>query len=164
LQHLNLVETLEPEFRAIAKRRDPCDFALQPTYWGQPQEDVLRLFRPADAAPDWTLPPYERIADGSRAVWICELGSRKTWGTFKEFVARIAESEATGDINQARYVSPSLGLVEFGWDRTFEVNGKAIALRDYPRFDNPWCRADFGETRYVIRKGQEALELDACLA
>jgi len=118
--------------------------ALQPTYWGQPQEDVLRLL----------------IADGSRAVWICELGNRRTCGSFEAFADRIADAEAAGDIHHVRYNSPSLGTMEFGWDSPLTVNGEKVCLREYPRFDNPWCHAEFGATRYVIRGATDSLELN----
>jgi hypothetical protein len=36
-------------------------------------------------------------------------------------------------------------VFEFGWRGPLCVDGKEIAQRDYPRYDNPYVRVPFGE-------------------
>jgi hypothetical protein len=51
------------------------------------------------------------------------------------------------------YASPSVGRVEFGWEGPLRVDGRQVALRGYPRFDNPYCQAPFDTRHYAIRHG-----------
>ena len=59
--------------------------------------------------------------------------------------------------------SPSLGHVEFGWEEPLRVAGAVVALHDYPRFDNPYCQAEFGSTRYEITYQDQKLVWDFAL-
>ena len=57
----------------------------------------------------------ERRVDSPDNIWICELGRRLQWGSFDAFVDAVAGSVVDCVGLQARYWSPSQGLVEFGW-------------------------------------------------
>jgi hypothetical protein len=93
-------------------------------------------------------------------VWLCELGEAADWGSFAAFCDAIAAAEVRCQGLEVRYDSPSLGAVRFGWEGPFEVAGRAIALHDSPRFDNPYCRCAFLSPRVTIRRGEETLELE----
>jgi len=104
--------------------------------------------------------PYEWNVDGIDVAWICELGSRKTHGEFSEFVDAISAAKIEGGIDRLVYDSPSIGRVETGWTLGLEVNGQAISIRDYPRFDNPYCQAPFGTRSIIISCGGEEWRIE----
>ena len=41
------------------------------------------------------------------------------------------------------YESPSQGRLAFSWQGDLLKNGELVPLRDYARFDNPYCQAPF---------------------
>ena len=108
----------------------------------------------------------------SQNAWIIEMGSQSESGSFEEFQAAISaayvdaqpEADADGDGFadgfRVTYLSPSQGLITFGWNDPLVVDGEEIPLSDYPRFDNPFVQADFGETRYWVSDGEHHLLLD----
>jgi hypothetical protein len=108
-------------------------------------------------------------------VWIIEMGSLSEWGSFEAFRDAILSAGVTtapladqggdglGDGFDVSYDSPSQGPMSFGWHAPLVVRGQEVALSDYPRFDNPFVRTEFGETRYQIREGEYELLLDFAL-
>ncbi|WP_274652807.1 hypothetical protein [Paenibacillus humicola] len=102
---------------------------------------------------------YDLAANGHNNVWICELGDATSHGSFEAFVERISRSATSGDALGMTYESPTQGLIRFGWNEPFELNGKEISLKDYPRFDNPYCKAAFGETKLHISHEGDTLEI-----
>ena len=50
--------------------------------------------------------------------------------------------------------------VAHGSPGRLRVDDRPIAIRDYPRFDNPWVRADFEAHRFAIKDASASLELD----
>ena len=58
------------------------------------------------------------------------------------------------------YRSPSVGPVTFGWTIPLKVAGTEIPLDNYPRFDNPYCNAEFSTRRVEIRHDEMSRELD----
>ncbi len=119
---------------------------------------ALRPNQPAEwLAPDPKLAaqigsdlPYEWNVDGTEVAWICELGARRTHGDFAAFVERMAAAPVAGDLDRLVYDSPSLGRIETGWNLGLTVKGQPICIRDYPRFDNPYCQAPFGKPAPAI--------------
>jgi hypothetical protein len=140
-------ETLERNGWVFA-RRDDGYLALwtsQPHRWQtEPGEDKDR----------------ELIVDGRKSVWICELGRRATDGEFAEFVERIAAAPVEVSDLQVTYESPSQGRLEFGWTGPLMQKDVAAALRDYPRYDNPFAQAEFPAKRIGFRHGDHRLTLD----
>jgi hypothetical protein len=61
---------------------------------------------------------------------------------------------------QVEYQAPGAGLLKFGWEGPLTVDGHIVPLRDYPRFDNPYARVEFGEKVYRISFEGEELVLD----
>ena len=58
------------------------------------------------------------------------------------------------------YRSPSNGLVRFGWEGAFRVDNVEVPLHDYPRYDNPYVRAEFGALTYKVECQGRELVLD----
>ena len=102
----------------------------------------------------------ELIAPGLKNIWICELGRKATDGTFKSFIHNVSQAAIDVTELQVRYRSPHIGNMRFGWEGPLTVEGKAVALHDYPRWDNPYAHVEFGsETFHIEHKGQ-SLDLD----
>jgi hypothetical protein len=138
-------------------------FSHLPTAWRSTQP---QLFENAGQ-------PFDLVAAGSaQNVWIVELGSRSTWGSFANFVAVVSDSavvvtplgDAAGDGFtdgfDVAYGSPSLGTISFGWHAPLVVEGVEQPLSGYPRYDNPYARTEFDDTRYEISDGAFSLLLD----
>jgi len=115
--------------------------------------------------------PFELVADGGpNNVWVTEIGSTGSHGTFGEFRAAIVEHPVQvrplGDPNvystgfDVTWTSPSQGRIEFGWDRPLTVNGAVQPLSDYPRIESPWARVPFDSTDFVIKSGEHTLRVD----
>ncbi len=58
------------------------------------------------------------------------------------------------------YESPSQGTVSFGWEADLVVHGTPQPIADYPRYDNPFVKTDFLDTRYEVSAGKYSLVLD----
>ena len=132
-------------------------------------------YDPAEYDTDKMTEPFELVADGGpNNVWITELGSAGEYATFEAFVAAITANEPVvtplGDAAvfstgfNVEWVSPSQGLVEFGWERPFTVGtpdaATTVELSEYPRIDAPWAQVAFDSTAYDIEAGGETLHLD----
>jgi hypothetical protein len=57
-------------------------------------------------------------------------------------------------------MSPTRGLVTFGWEGPIVVDGQPHALDGYKRFDNPFVQVDFDTTRYEVEADGYSLLLD----
>jgi len=102
----------------------------------------------------------EIIVPGKRNVWICELGRRAVDGEFSEFVERICQAQLSFGRLSVSYHSPSQGHLKFGWRGPLRQDGRAVPLGDYPRYDNPYSRADFPPEKITLRHDDHWLELD----
>ncbi len=100
------------------------------------------------------------IARGRQNVWICQLGREAVDGSFSAWTECIAQAERHIEGLSLRYAAPGIGPVRFGWETPLTVNEAAQPLRDYARFDNPYCRSDYGSGQYRIAYAGQALELD----
>jgi len=102
---------------------------------------------------------YELVADARENVWIVELGDAGRSGTFPAFVgAVLAAPVSVGET--VTYGSPSLGTVAVGWTGAMTVNGQAVDLGPYDRWDNRYCRQLFGTRVTRVAFQRQALELD----
>jgi len=102
----------------------------------------------------------EMIARGSKNIWICEMGREAVDRDFSNFVSRVAASQVDFKGQSVRYHSASSGKLEFGWQGAFKCNGETIPLDDYPRYENPFCKADFAAEKITITKGDQSLHLN----
>lgn len=135
-----------------------CSF--QPTRWLEltPEVSLPKEYF-ADSIHPELADQYDLIAPGHNNVWICELGDADSYGNFEQFVKKVSNSKVEGDAMGMEYESPMQGLIRFGWNDPFTVNGNEISLKDYPRFDNPYCKADFGETILKISHENDEIEI-----
>ena len=58
------------------------------------------------------------------------------------------------------YESPSAGLLTFGWDAPFTVNGSEVSLFHDLRHDNPWAQTEFNQRLTRIEDTELAVVLD----
>jgi hypothetical protein len=102
----------------------------------------------------------EVIAEGTRNIWVCEMGRAAMDRRFDDFIRSILQARLFFAGEGIRYASPSQGLIEFGWDEAMRVKGKAIALDGYPRYENPYSSAPFPPEEITVSHGQHWLKLD----
>ena len=105
-------------------------------------------------------PIIELRADAHDNIWLVEMGDGTQWDSFERFVSAISGAEINCDRLDITYQSPTIGRFEFGWHGDLRVAGETVEIHNYPRFDNPYCQTEFGETRYEIRQNDETLILD----
>jgi hypothetical protein len=117
----------------------------QPAHWQtDPGENYMR----------------EIIAPGKENIWICELGRRYEDGGFKDFIDRICSTPLRFHGSGVTYHSPSQGVLEFGWKGDCTQNGEVVPLDNFPRYENPYCQADFPSEKITIQLDDHWLELD----
>jgi len=97
---------------------------------------------------------------GFENVWICQVGRKADDGAFSSFVDSIRAAVIEVDKSHVRYRSPGNGDLQFGWNTPFSLNGSAIPLQGYPRWQNPYTHTDFGSEQFRIACKDKRLELD----
>ncbi len=102
----------------------------------------------------------EIIALGRRNSWLCLMGRRAVDGSFDEFMEGIVSSKLSVEGLNVDFDAPRIGRVTFGWNEPFTVNGREILLKYYPRWDNPYCTAEFNTNRFQIKHGRKKLSLE----
>ncbi|MDH3704521.1 MAG: twin-arginine translocation signal domain-containing protein [Acidimicrobiia bacterium] len=128
------------------------------------REPAWRVYDPAVNATNGMVQPFDLVASGGPDnVWITEVGTDDD-GSFDDFVAAITASTPditrTADGFDVAWQSPTNGLLSFGWDAPFAVDGVEQQITDFPRHDSRWGRVDRLATRYELRQGRHVLELD----
>jgi len=97
---------------------------------------------------------YELRIQGSKNLWICELGSTDEYNTFENFTTSIKQASlkvAPLTLGYSvRYTSPSQGLMTVAWDGPLQVQGSNVDLGPYKRFDSPYCTQEFGTIKTTI--------------
>lgn len=102
----------------------------------------------------------EIAAPGRQAVWLVQMGRAAVDGSFTQFVESIQQAEIVVDRLDVSYNAPGLGKIHFSWDDPLLLNGEEVPLRNYPRWQNPYTRVEFGQTRYEIALAGDRLVLD----
>lgn len=97
----------------------------------------------------------EVVAPGADNVWICQVGRRAEDGPFADFIARIVAAELDFDGAVVTFASPGNGRMRLGWEGPFCVDGVAIPLRGYPRYDNPFVHAEFDAAEIRVVAGEQ---------
>lgn len=100
------------------------------------------------------------IAEGRQNIWICQLGREAVNGPFAAWRAQIAAAPLTVSGLDVNYHAPGVGELAVGWDDPLRLDGRAIPLGDYARFDNPYCVSPYGSSRYEISHAGHRLVLD----
>jgi hypothetical protein len=148
-------------------------WSFRPTSWRGGQPEVFQ-----NGGLDFDL-----VAEGGATnVWVVECGSAGEWGDFAAFrgaflappdpmnpmaprvgvVGPLPDAGGDGlpDGFDVAYVSPSQGLVTFGWTAPLVVDGQEVPLAGTKRFDNPYVQVEFDDTRYEVSDGEFSLLLD----
>jgi hypothetical protein len=99
-------------------------------------------------------------APGFENVWICQVGRKANDGAFSAFIDSIRSAAVTVEKLQVRYNSPGNGDLQFGWSTPLLLNGTAIPLHGYPRWQNPYTHTEFGAEQFRIACKDKRLELD----
>lgn len=129
--------------------------------WKEKNADLYKSMSPATWEAEYArASKYEYWVAGHANAWICEMGDKTSYGNFNEFVNAVSKARVEGDTFSLCYDSPSLGLVETGWQKPFKVAGKEIATKDYPRYDTPYCKEEFDTRQYKIECSGNSLALD----
>lgn len=98
--------------------------------------------------PSFWVNNFELRSWGQKNAYIVELGSVEEYGSFNNFVEKIAQSSvrivpsAMG--YSIQYVSPTQGQISVAWNGPMNVAGNNIDLGTYKRFDNDYCQQEFG--------------------
>lgn len=136
-------------------------YCLNGGKWLEPRLDLYELVYRFDKEFDYSkIKPYDFYSRGHANVWVCEMGEERTHGSFENFVKELSSAELNGDIYYFTYNSPSQGVIETGWDEELKVNGKNVVINDYPRYNNPYCKAKFNEKKLTFSIGSKKLILD----
>lgn len=102
----------------------------------------------------------EVVVEGKRNIWICELGRHETAGTFKDWKERILQAEVEFDGSNVRYVSPTQGLLEFGWKAPLKREGHVLRQDDYPRYASPYAHAEYPMEHITIQHNNHSLAIN----
>jgi hypothetical protein len=102
----------------------------------------------------------EIIAQGHENIWICQVGRKKTDGSFQSFVEQISQAAIDVSGLQMSYSAPGTGTFKFGWHDPFTLDSKEISLHDYARLDNSYAHTDFGSKQFHIALKGSSLDLD----
>ena len=81
-------------------------------------------------------------------------------GPFQAWVEKLAAARVTVDELAVHYDAPGIGAADVSWDASFTIDGKPVVTSGYDRFDNSYCRAQWGVGRYTIRYKGNSLLLD----
>ena len=145
-------------------RKDAFDHVIEKGDWvfGRKGAGYVALYSQNEKrwTPDGVLQGEGLIADGRQNIWICQLGREVVDGDFDAWTEKIVQANLQCDHLRVSYDAPGVGKASFGWEDAFVVDGNEIALKDYKRFDNPYCQCNFEEKRYVIKKDGQTLTLD----
>lgn len=104
--------------------------------------------------------PVEWIADGTDNEFVVELGRAQDNGTFADFTAAVTAADLSFDGGFVSYVSPSIGLVEVGWDGPMTVDGEPADIGPFQRFDNAHVAQAWGSPQLVVTLEERVLVLD----
>ena len=99
-------------------------------------------------------------APGLQNIWICQVGRKSTDGDFPAFVQRVSQAAIDVKGLQVTYHAPGVGELKFGWTGPLTLDGKAISLGSYPRWDNAYARVAFGSSQFHTEYQGHSLDLD----
>lgn len=126
--------------------RDRFDTWTQVGHWtfGRKGDAWVGLW--SQGATTWVEGEEETVeldAEGAENVWVVEVGSVEEWESWESFVATVGAIEPeVGD--RVRYPSPTVGVVEVGWEGPMTVDGEAVALGPNRRWDNAYAQVERG--------------------
>jgi hypothetical protein len=137
--------------------------------WRQPE---WREHDPDEVFTHGLTEPFDLVArGGTDNAWVVEVGDASDFESFTAFREALSRAplavtpRPAGDDGlpggfDVAYESPGQGRMTFGWDGPLNVDGNAVAIDGYPRYDNRFARVDFDTTRYEISAEGRRLVLD----
>jgi hypothetical protein len=90
------------------------------------------------------------VVEGRQNIWICEMGAQKEWGNFSNFVREIGAATVHCSGLDVSYYSPSLGVMNFGWDSVFKIKGRTVPMKTEFRYDNRYSKTKFDSSSIEI--------------
>ena len=102
----------------------------------------------------------EILVNGAQNIWVCQMGRKADDGKFSDFTEKLAAAQITFSGMNVEFQSPGNGAVRFGWEAGFSVDGVTIRLQGYPRYDNPFVKAEFNTNAVHISTGNHKLSLN----
>jgi hypothetical protein len=102
----------------------------------------------------------EVVTPSAQNIWLCQMGRKAEDGKFPEFADKVSAAGVAFSGMDVEFQSPSLGVVRFGWEGGFSVDGVEIQLRDYPRYDNPYSKTEFNSDEVKIAAEENELTLN----
>jgi hypothetical protein len=131
----------------------------------------------ADGTPTGGLTePFDLVAaGGADNVWAVEVGRKGAGeGRYEDFDAfqaallsatpRVAQGPPGADglpgALSVLYPSPGVGVLGVAPNGSLSLDGEPVELDETVRFDNPFTRAEVGDTRYEIDAGDNSLRID----
>ena len=138
-------------------------YSWRPTEWITVDPNVV--------ATNGMVKPFDlRAPGGPDNVWIVECGRAAEWPSFEAFRNALAGTQVTiaplepiDGIPQGflvLYVSPSQGMLTFGWKQPFTRNSTQLDIADFPRRDNPWAQTPHASPRASIDVDGYRIEVD----
>ncbi len=139
--------------------------------FGRKGDGYVALFSalPATWASSGTYVGRELVANGSRNVWICQVGRAAEDGSFADFMAAVSGAPVAvagaGEVPFAspltvRYEAPGIGVLEAAFRGTPTRSGAPIPESGYPRFENPYATVPFGARQLRIAFAGAVLDHD----
>jgi hypothetical protein len=102
----------------------------------------------------------EVIAEGKQNIWLIQLGRKADDGTFGKFIESVILARLAFSGMNVEFQSPGNGLVRFGWEGGFSVDGVETQLHDYPRYGNPYVKAEYNPREIKITTEKHYLHLN----
>jgi len=150
-------------YTVAAFPRQKFDTVIEQNGWICAQKDngyiALKSQQPIEWTSDFIFDTEGFIAQGRQNIYICQLGRQAVDGNFETWCEKIMASSITYNDLSVTYQSPNLGDIHFGWNDPLTCNGKEISLRNYPRFDNPYCHTEYNTGVYDIQFQNQHLQL-----
>ena len=116
--------------------------------------------------------PFDLVADGGADnTWITQVGDAATFGSFASFraavtarapqvVARPTTASGLPGGFDVTWTSPTEGALTFGSVAGLTVNGAAVPIDGYARYDNPWSHTAFDASVVRIADAEGGVTLD----
>lgn len=101
----------------------------------------------------------ELRADGTKTVWLCQMGQAETDGSFEDFRKAVLGKALTIDGLHVEWETLRGERLSFGWSEPLRVNGKEEAITGFKHVDNPYAAAEFPAETMDIGYGQDIMRL-----
>jgi len=140
-----LAKTLE--FTHAFFPRDRFDSVVEKDGWvfGEKNDGYIAMYsrNKTTWADEGEYKDQDLIAKGRKNIWITEMGRKDIDESFSQFIEKILNAKITFNGLNVCYNSPSVGEIKVGWSKELKIGGQKKAIKDYKRYENPSCNAEF---------------------